>query len=244
MAMSIDVAYPFSRLTLEPRPLRATQIWTVAEQVREQVFPGRKAPRLEMARLTEAARRIRVNGTMLVTHWDLQRRVCDEEGREALGVTEADPALPGALVISLNAAMIGERDYLTRSTLAHELGHAVFDGPSMTRRTSRVAFAMVTPDEGHLTAVPRVGDGLDWREYRANEFMGALLAPRPLLHREMVNRAVALGLPLVDAGQDLPALRAGAGFERIEHLLLDLAERFGVSAEFIECRMRRYALVR
>jgi Zn-dependent peptidase ImmA (M78 family) len=30
---------------------------------------------------------------------------------------------------------------------------------------------------------------------------------------------------------------------RVEQLLLDLAERFGVSASFIEYRLHRYALV-
>ena len=65
-------------------------------------------------------------------------------------MTEADPALPGIVLISLNAKLIAERDYLKRSTLAHEFGHAVFDGPSMLRQAGQPAFAMVTPNEGHL----------------------------------------------------------------------------------------------
>ena len=112
------------------------------------------------------------------------------------------------MLISLNAEMIAERDYLKRSTLAHELGHALFDGPSMLRQAGQRAFAMVTPDEGHLAEPARGRGGMDWREFRANEFMGALLAPRVLLQRELVRRAIALGLPLRDAGEDHPVLRA------------------------------------
>jgi Zn-dependent peptidase ImmA (M78 family) len=182
-----------------------------------------------------------VNGIEIVTQWDLDRSVRDGKGRDVLGVTEADPALPGVLLISLNAELIAERDYLKRSTLAHELGHALFDGPSMLRQAGQPAFAMVTPDEEHL--VKPGCKPMDWREFRANEFMGALLAPRALLHRELVRRAIALRLPLRDTGENQPVLRAAGDPIRIEELLFDLAERFGVSASFIEYRLHRYALV-
>jgi hypothetical protein len=84
---------------------------------------------------------------------------------------------------------------------------------------------------------------MDWREFRANEFMGALLAPRALLHRELVRRAIGLSLPLRDAGEDQPVLGKAGDPMRIEELLFDLAERFGVSASFIEYRLHRYSLV-
>jgi Zn-dependent peptidase ImmA (M78 family) len=38
-------------------------------------------------------------------------------------------------------------------------------------------------------------------------------------------------------------LRAAGDPIRVEQLLFDLAERFGVSASFIEYRLHRYALV-
>jgi hypothetical protein len=147
------------------------------------------------------------------------------------------------LLISLNAALIAERDYLRRSTLVHELGHALFDGPSMLRRAGQPAFAMVTPDEEHLAKPARGRGGIDWREFRANEFMGALLAPRALLHRELVRRAIVLGLPLRDVGEHHPVLRTDGDPVRVEELLFDLAERFGVSASFVEYRLHRYQLV-
>jgi hypothetical protein len=223
--------------------LKAREIWSVAEQVRRQLRARRPIPCLDLERLVRATKKMSVNGIEIVTQWDLDRSVRDGKGREALGVTEADPALPGVLLISLNADLIAGRDYLKRSTLAHELGHALFDGPSMLRQAGQPAFAMVTPDEEHLVK-PTPGRGaMDWREFRANEFMGALLAPRALLHRELIRRAIALSLPLRDTGEDQPVLHATGDPMRVEQLLFDLAERFGVSASFIEYRLHRYALV-
>lgn len=241
--MTLQVAYPHDRRSREPRPLKAGEVWGVAEHVRQQFLLRRPSPCVDLERLVRAARKMVVNGIEIVVHWDLDRSVRDGKGREALGVTEVDPALPGALLISLNAELIAERDYLKRSTLAHELGHALFDGPSMLRRAGQPAFAMVTPDEDHLAKPARGRSGMDWREFRANEFMGALLAPRALLHRELMRRAIALGLPLRDAGEDQPVLRTGGDPVRVEALLFDLAERFGVSASFIEYRLHRYKLV-
>jgi len=241
--MTLQVSYPHDRQSLEPRPMKASEIWSVAEDVRRQFLPRRPVPCFDLERLVRATRNMLVNGTAIATDWDFGRSVRDGAGREALGVTEADPALPGIVLISLNAELIAERDDLKRSTLAHELGHALFDGPSMLRQAGQPAFSMVTPDEGHLVPPTRGRGGIDWREFRANEFMGALLAPRTLLHRELVRRAISLKLPLVDVGEDQPVLRARADPMRVEELLLDLAERFAVSPSFIEYRLHRYALV-
>ena len=238
--MVLEVSYPAEPDSLEPLPLKAAQVWALAAQVRARI-DGRRA-RLDIRRLIQAARRLRVNGVQLATHWDLSRRVLDAGGREALGATEADPSLPGELVVSLNGEAIAGRDYLLRSTAAHEFGHAVFDGPSMLLRAGRRALATVTPDEWHLSDAGQRDREPDWREFRANEFMGGLLVPRRLLQGELVRRAAALGLPLADGGEDLPVLAAGAEPDRAEQLLLDLGERFGVSADFIHCRLRRYRL--
>jgi IrrE N-terminal-like domain len=240
--MTLQVIYPYDRRSLEPRPLRARQIWSIAEQVRQQFLLRRPRLCIDLDRLVRAARRMWVNGIQIIAHWDLDRSVRDGKGREALGVTEADPALPGVLLISLNAELIAGRDYLERSTLAHELGHALFDGPSMLRQAAQPSLPLVTPNEEHLMTTRGRG-GMDWREFRANEFMGALLAPRALLHRELVRRAIGLSLPLRDAGEDQPVLGKAGDPMRIEELLFDLAERFGVSASFIEYRLHRYSLV-
>jgi len=207
--MRFELVYPYDHRSMEPHPMKAEHIWSVAEEVRARIVPRRPVLRIDLERLIRATRSIVVNGIAITTHWDFERSVRDKQGREALGVTEADAAVPGGVLISLNAGLIGDRDYLKRSTLAHELGHALFDGPSMLRQAGQPAFAMVTPDESHLTPPGRGRDSMDWREYRANEFMGALLAPRALLHRELVRRSIGLGLKLQDAGEDQPVLRAG-----------------------------------
>ena len=93
--MTLQVAYPYDRRSLEPRPLKAREIWNVAEQVRRQ-FPARRPiPCLDLERLIRAVRKMSVNGIGIVTQWDLDRSVKDGKGREVLGVTEADPALTG-----------------------------------------------------------------------------------------------------------------------------------------------------
>ena len=108
--MMLEIVYPYHRASLEPRPMKAQQIWSVAEQVRRQLMPRRRVPRLDLDQLIRAAGRIMVNGSAIATHWDLDRVIHDAEGREALGVTEADPALPGIVLISLNASLIADRD--------------------------------------------------------------------------------------------------------------------------------------
>lgn len=241
--MTLDIVFPHVGSSLEPRPMKAQEIWSVADQVRRQLTRRPQVPCLDLDRLTRASAGMRVNGITIAAHWDFERSIRDSRGRDALGVTEADPAVPGIVLISLNAELIAERDYLKRSTLAHEFGHAVFDGPSMLRQAGKPAFAMVTPDEGHLETAVRGRNGMDWREFRANEFMGALLVPRLLLHRELVRHSIALGLALRDAGESQPVLDKKSDPSRVEGLLIDLGERFGVSATFIEYRLHRYGLV-
>jgi hypothetical protein len=241
--MIMQVIYPHVVASKEPRPMTAQQIWSVADQVRRQLTPRPNLPRLDLERVVRRAVGMKVNGTDIAVHWDLGRTVRDGQGREALGVTEADPALPGAVLVSLNADLIADREYLKRSTLAHEFGHAVFDGPSMVNQARKPAFAMVTPDEAHLETARLGRSGIDWREFRANEFMGALLVPCVLLQRELVRRAVAFGLALRDIGGGLPVLRKTCDPHRIEGLLIDLGERFGVSATFMEYRLHRYSLI-
>ena len=133
--MTLQVGYPHDRRSREPRPLKAREIWSIAEHVRHQFLPRRPKPCGDLERLVRAARKILVNGIEIVVHWDLDRSVRDGKGREALGVTEVDPALPGVLLISLNAELIAERDYAT-----HIHGGQVRKGTS-------------TPYVAHLLAV-------------------------------------------------------------------------------------------
>ncbi|MGB6538631.1 MAG: hypothetical protein WBF58_22030 [Xanthobacteraceae bacterium] len=239
----LRVRYPHDHRSMEPGAMKAQEIWRVATEVRQQLLCGR-APCLDIERLLRAAKKMLVNGIEITAHFDLDRVVRDAEGREVLGVTETDPAVPGTLLISLNREFIAGRDYLLRSTIAHEIGHALFDGPAMLGRAGRPTFALVTPDEDPLGRPKGVRGRMDWPEFRANEFMGGFLTPRSSLQAELVRRAISLQLPLRDAGEDQPVLRADGDPVRVEQLLFDLGERFGVSASLIEYRLRRYQLVR
>ena len=103
--MTLAVTYAHDRSSREPRPMNAQQIWGVADQVRRQLSPGRSVVCLDLERLIRAAGRMMINGIAIATHWDFERSVQDGRGREALGVTEADPALPDIVLISLNAKL-------------------------------------------------------------------------------------------------------------------------------------------
>jgi hypothetical protein len=59
----------------------------------------------------------------------------------------------------------------------------------------------------------------------------------------LVRRSISLDLPLYDAGGGELVIRASGDPIRIDELLFDLAERFGVFAAFIEYRLHRFALV-
>lgn len=86
---------------------------------------------------------------------------------------------------------------------------------------------------------------VDWVEWRANEFMGAFLAPRRLLHRHMHKRAAALSIPMVESPYrgELPIVCPYAMIEEVDSLVSELAEMFGLSVPFMEVRLRKYGLV-
>src|SRR5262245_47990667 len=148
--MTIEVTYPHIAGSKVPSRITAQNVWSLAERLRGQLTSRSHLPRLDLDRVVRQPVSMKVNGTHMTIHWDLGRRVHDARGREALGVTEADQALPSVVLVCLNGDLIADRDYLKRSTIAHEFGHAIFDGPSMLAQAAKPAFAMVTPDEAHL----------------------------------------------------------------------------------------------
>jgi len=85
----------------------------------------------------------------------------------------------------------------------------------------------------------------DWQEWRANEFMGAFLAPKDLLREYLLRVAVDLRLPLVGEGPiDLPVLDGRrAGHDEVEALAVELADLFGLSLPFIQVRLEKYRLI-
>jgi hypothetical protein len=159
---------------------------------------------------------------------------------------------------------------LVLSTLAHELGHAVFDAPSwiaVNRRgpglfddpgeLSRKAFRTTTQNAEHLATTPVTAQEATasnltssqrtayFAELRANEFMGSLLVPRPHLTRAAEALAPDFGVTL----RSRPSLFADSSpdfkgsLSDVEGLQKSLAQRFGVHRRFIEVRMARYGLL-
>ena len=243
----VTATFPSVSSTGEARPLPARAIWVIARDVRRQICGGLWAKPFPADTLIRRVEVLVVNTIRLAPVWDCRNEVHDEQGRPVAGACEYDSDSPGNIYLSLNPAVIGERPDLAASTAAHELGHAVFDGPASVIACRRVS-RHVTPDEGRFdAAVPKNEEY--WSEYRANEFMGGLLAPPDLLHRAMVMRAPEVGIALINgsghAGKPGYPVIDGRRWDVAaqDALLDDLAGMFGVSPAFIWVRLRKYRLV-
>ncbi|MGH8262013.1 MAG: ImmA/IrrE family metallo-endopeptidase [Steroidobacteraceae bacterium] len=81
--------------------------------------------------------------------------------------------------------MLSDVETLMRSTIAHELGHVVFDAPGWIR---------VPPAMPAYSGVSSTNKS-DPRETRANEFMGALLVPPVLVRVDLQRQAKRQRLP-------------------------------------------------
>lgn len=255
MTRPISISYPHFRPSYEPRPVPALVIGQIAEAVRQQIVGESRRPKIDVARVIARARHMTVNGVSFETHWEFGGTVADDMGNPVMGAIEHSDARPEAATIHLNGEVIGDREDLVRSTALHELGHAVFDTPSWIQRARQCQLRFGAADpmpERRFQSVTRAAEpsagnsGIDWREWRANEFMGTFLAPRRLLHLHMHKRAAALGIPMVDPPDDmtLPIVHQDrAGFDAIEALGVELAEIFGVSVPFIMLRLHKYRLL-
>jgi Zn-dependent peptidase ImmA (M78 family) len=149
----------------------------------------------------------------------------------------------GDVLVSINGSRLRSLDTLLRSTVAHELGHVVFDAPGW----------LVVRGDAFVQVASAFNPGplaqRDPKEVRANEFMGALLVPAPLIRVDWLrlvkrNRLplsakpsqVIIGAPAVDG----TAIHAEAAME----ILYALGELYGVSSDFIRVRLARYDLLR
>jgi hypothetical protein len=232
----VALAYPHEPASLEPAYVSAEDIRYVAESARAQLFRHLRTPKIEVGALMARCRKLRVNRVVIEIEWACVSALTDDAGEPAFGETLFDPTSPSTLSLALDPEAAGEREDVLRSTAAHELGHAIFDGPSWIKASS-------SGERRHRSTAHQVAD---WSEWRANEFMGAFLAPRALLHREMVKHAVQCGAPLVAGPSDreLPVLRSMFGFATVrQELSSALAERFGLSTSFIDTRLRKYGLI-
>ena len=72
--MTLEVTYPHIAAGKEPEPMTAQQVWTVAEQMRQQLMPRPNLPQLDLDRVVRLAGSMKVNGIDIAVHWD--RRLC------------------------------------------------------------------------------------------------------------------------------------------------------------------------
>jgi hypothetical protein len=239
--MSRDVlTYPHDPATYEPRRMRAPEIWRTAAAVRGTLIPHARRPKVELGALIARCRSLSINGIEIPVRWELGAEVCDDDGQPVLGVTMHDH---GAACIALNMELIGANQELARSTAMHELGHAVFDAPAWIREGAGTGQTRQLRPKG--AASQERDHGADWSEWRANEFMGGFLVPERLLHPAMVKHAASIGVPLTSRlSTELPVLMAPRSWGHGYGVLMDsLGELFGVSASFIEVRLRKYRLL-
>ena len=248
--ITLRASYPHTP-AMEPRPMKAQAIWAFADTVRRQVLGsmhrGPVQPRAVAGRLTAAV----VNGIAMHFVWDFENTIQDERRRQVAGMCEHSPDEPGQVMISINPREVADRPDLERSTFGHELGHGLYDMPAAVheRRGLRMEY------EGEASRrYRRLGgslhgsDEMDWNEWRANEFMGAFLAPPVAFHQSLVRLANEHGLPLLNRpslgkiGLPIIDIRR-ADVDALEETVDRLGEAFGITPDFARVRMRKYGLI-
>lgn len=149
-------------------------------------------------------------------------------------------------MVFLDEFEVLNREYIARSTAAHELAHLLFDAPARLRKIERgeplsleQKAALMLPKKRSKRTTPT-----DWVEWRADEFMGALLVPAKVIHAHMLRVCVALRVPRRANEQGRLMINgAKADDDLIQAVIDELAEIFGFSSQFIEYRLQRYGFV-
>ena len=80
---------------------------------------------------------LKINGIDFALEVSTDYAVHDEQGNHVFGVCEFDPAMPDAAMVSISPVGESLSELLALSTLAHELGHAVFDAPGWVVQGSK-----------------------------------------------------------------------------------------------------------
>ena len=229
----IEVAYP-SYPSGEPRPMKAAVVQDIATELRRQLFKG-AARKIEVPELVRRAVQMKINGREVRFNWDIAHAIRCKDGEFLLGICEYDPQEPHSVMISIHSELVEEPE-LFRSTTAHELAHAIFDMPAGLGGKPRRVFR--TRQDLTRSVAP-----IDWREWRANEFMGTFLVPYHALSKDFARSVSGTDLRLRWRGNGevpIPALLASetAG-EAIDGITDLLAEEFGVSPAFMAVRLRK-----
>lgn len=242
-----------------------SDIEKVAADVRRQlVFSGRRELTIEDIAAIKA---LNVNGVTYDIWLDLEHQVHDDQHNPVFGVFEFTPTSSvDAVSICVSPAGLGMSEELRLSTLAHEMGHAIFDGPALVAhhqnqpladlmQTGTVrAFRLVTDTQSQLQKPDKhLPSHIRFAELRANEFMGSLLVPRDLLWDAVMEEAPEHALE-IRYGEDSLFAETPDGDKKIvwSEVTYDmdcwtftraLAPHFGVSPSFIEVRMMRYGMI-
>jgi len=221
----------------------AREIWAVACQLRRAIAGELNGPGISAPELQTFFTELEVNGRRIGISWDFDHAVHDEAGAPVFGVCETDDDAGDTAFVSVNGPLLEGRADLMLSTGAHELGHVVFD----------VAAAFAAPQRSqsryrlYTAPTSKPSRKESFSEWRANEFMGALLAPPFSLHRQLLQRAREEGLTLVrgqSAGRPTwPIVSSRNNPETLEGVFAALADDFGVSSRFIEVRLNAYGLL-
>ncbi len=188
-----------------PRFIKHAEVEGIAVLTRQQLV-GATTDGLSLQML-RAVSGLKINGVDFDLSVDTDNIVHDEDDNPVLGVCEYDPGAPNMAMVSVSPAGENASDELVLSTLAHEFGHAIFDGPGWIVDAARgpglfdaiddgarKVYRTTTRDGEHLAKAPTAGEGIDqpgrgaprgddyFAELRANEFMGSLLVPRQRLN--------------------------------------------------------------
>ncbi len=230
--------------------MRVPDIWAFAQAIRRQVLRSSHCGIVDVCALAERTARVSINDIAFRLVWDFEHGVHDENGRTVIGVCEYDPQEPGQVMLSINGEKTGRSPELKRSTALHELGHALFDMPAAVHAGRRCCLEFARAQAQRMLRV-RTGSrvkGMDWQEWRANEFMGAFLAPPVPFHQTLVRLANEADMQLVNSPSfgkiGLPILRGNRlDQDAFDAVLEFLAETFGVTQEFARVRITKYRLM-
>lgn len=249
-----------------PKFIKHVEIEAIAASARQQlVESGVAAIAFDTLRQIE---RLKINGIDFALEVSTDCEVHDEDGNHVFGICEYDPGVPDTAMVCVSP--VGEKlsELLALSTLAHELGHAVFDAPGWImdgskgpglfdsfEHSAQRAYRTTTPDSDHLAKTPIAATAapatdVQFAELRANEFMGSLLVPRRLLSAAAEELAPEYNVrvhrgPSLDPEFPGTSLHLAAS-DAVDMGLLEraLAMRFGVNPRFVQVRLQRYGLTR
>lgn len=238
--MPLFVEYPCHPNSGAPRPLTASDVRVIAGRVRQQIERHDGSYALTTTALLRACQQVAVNGRGVSVSWDLTKPLHDESGNPVLGICDTDPSEPNCAYVSVNPDLTVNRPDLELSTAAHELGHVVFDVPAALE-TSMRRYRAVASSAATFDRVVRGPEG------RANEFMGALLAPAMAVHTRLLALSRAEGLRMVRAPHvgrpGAPVVARENDRDAIAGVTAVLADEFGVSERFMAVRLDRYGLI-